>query len=113
MAARKSAHSLKLADYYMGRDRLHRGELTPELRALEHRFREVVDDMAEVLSYHDFRLIASSPGRYILVADIDAAEEVPEQRFTEVIGELERRVLAVLPEVDYCTFYVTPKFAYS
>lgn len=88
-------------------------ELTPELRALEHRFREVVDDMPEVLSYHDFRLIASSPGRYIIVADMDAAEEVPEQRFTEVIGELERRVLAVLPEVDYCTFYVTPKFAYS
>jgi hypothetical protein len=33
MSARKSAPPLKLADYYMGRDRLHRGELTRELRA--------------------------------------------------------------------------------
>lgn len=33
MPARKSAPPLKLADYYMGRDRLHRGELTRELRA--------------------------------------------------------------------------------
>lgn len=33
MAARKSTHSLKLADYYMGRDRLHRQELSRELRA--------------------------------------------------------------------------------
>ncbi len=33
MPARKSAAALKLADYYMGRDQLHRSELTRELRA--------------------------------------------------------------------------------
>jgi len=88
-------------------------EMTPELQSLEHRFRQVVDEMPEVLSYHDFRLVAYSPGRYILVADIDAAEEVPEQLFHEISKELEARVLKILPEVQYCTFYVTPKFAYS
>lgn len=88
-------------------------EMTPELRALEHRFRQVVDEMPEVLSYHDFRLVAHSPGRLILVADIDAAEEVPERDFPEIMKELETRVLKVLPEVEYCSFYVTPKFAYS
>jgi hypothetical protein len=33
MSVRKSAPPLKLADYYMGRDKLHRQELTRELRA--------------------------------------------------------------------------------
>lgn len=33
MTAGKRLLPLKLADYYMGRDRLHRGELTRELRA--------------------------------------------------------------------------------
>ncbi len=33
MPARKSAPPLKLADYYMGRDKPHREELTRELRA--------------------------------------------------------------------------------
>jgi hypothetical protein len=33
MTARKLFPALKLADYYMGRDKLHRGELTRELRA--------------------------------------------------------------------------------
>jgi cation diffusion facilitator family transporter len=88
-------------------------ELTPELKAVEHRFRQVVDEMDEIVSYHDFRLVAFSPGKLILVADIDAAEEIPEKDFPSVAKKLERRVLEVLPEVEYCTFYVTPKFAYS
>ena len=33
MPARTRSPALKLADYYMGRDKLHRGELTRELRA--------------------------------------------------------------------------------
>ncbi len=33
MPVRKRPAALKLADYYMGRDRLHRDELTRELRA--------------------------------------------------------------------------------
>lgn len=33
MTARRRTPVLKLADYYMGRDRLHRAELTRELRA--------------------------------------------------------------------------------
>lgn len=33
MTARKRPPALKLADYYMGRDKLHRSELTRELRA--------------------------------------------------------------------------------
>lgn len=33
MPARKRLPALKLADYYMGRDKLHRSELTRELRA--------------------------------------------------------------------------------
>jgi Peptidase M15 len=33
MAARKRTPTLKLADYYMGRDKLHRAELTRGLRA--------------------------------------------------------------------------------
>lgn len=33
MTARKRPPALKLADYYMGRDKLHRSELTRELRS--------------------------------------------------------------------------------
>lgn len=33
MAAHKTATSLRLSDYYMGRDQLHRAELTRELRS--------------------------------------------------------------------------------
>ncbi len=87
-------------------------EMTPELRAVEHRFRQWwMKWTGPFLS----RLPpgAFSPGKLILVADIDAADEVSERDFPSVAKELERRVLEALPEVEYCTLYVTPKFAYS
>lgn len=87
-------------------------EQTPEIQAMEDVFRTQVQAMPEFLSYHDFRVIAHSDQRVIIVADLNAADDVPEDRYDGVSKELEQRVLGAIPNVAYCSFSVAPKYAY-
>jgi cation diffusion facilitator family transporter len=87
-------------------------EKTPEIQAVEDKLRAQVQGMPEFLSYHDFRVIAHSEKRIIIVADLNAADDVPESRYDELSKDLEQRVLKVIPNVAYCSFSVAPKYAY-
>jgi hypothetical protein len=68
--------------------------------------------MPEIVSYHDFRVVAHSERRIIIIADLNVAEIIPEEEFERLAAELEQRVIRSLPDVAYCSFYVTPKYAY-
>jgi divalent metal cation (Fe/Co/Zn/Cd) transporter len=85
---------------------------TPEIQAVEDTFRAQVQSMPEILSYHDFRVIAHSGQKIIIVADLNAADAVPEEDFERLGKELEQRMFKAVPNVAYCSFYVTPKYAY-
>jgi len=87
-------------------------EKTPEIEAIEGQFSEIIEQDAKIISYHDFRVVAESPELIIILADIDVAEEVPENEFESIAANLEARVMSVISNVAYCGFYVTPKFAY-
>jgi divalent metal cation (Fe/Co/Zn/Cd) transporter len=87
-------------------------EKTPEIQSVEDQFRAQLQSMPEFLSYHDFRVIAHSDKRIILVADLNAADAVPEEDFERLSKALEQRVCHTIPNVAYCSFYVTPKYAY-
>jgi len=87
-------------------------ERSPEVQAVEETFSGIVESFGPILGYHDFRVIGESAERIIVAADIDAAEEIPEREFDRIAEELEARVMERIPNVAYCTFYVTPKFAY-
>jgi len=87
-------------------------EKTPEIQAVEDDFRKLVQEMPGVISYHDFRVVAYSKKRIILIADIDVEEDVPESDFEKVTIELEQRAIEAIPNIAYCSFYVTPKYAY-
>ncbi len=87
-------------------------EKTPEIEAMEEVFRRQVQDIPEILSYHDFRVIAHSNRTVIIVADLNASEEVGESGFAELEKELERRMLKAVPDVAYCSFTISPKYAY-
>jgi cation diffusion facilitator family transporter len=88
-------------------------EKTPQIEAIETRFRAIVAQNPKITGYHDFRVIAESEARIIIVADVDVAEEVPESEFETITRDLEAQVKADIPNVAYSSFYVTPKFAYS
>jgi cation diffusion facilitator family transporter len=87
-------------------------EKTPEVLAVEAQFKEIVEEIPRITGYHDFRVVAESPERIIIVADIDVAEEVPEAEFESVASDLASQVKATIPNVAYSQFYVTPKFSY-
>ena len=87
-------------------------ERTPEIEAVESGFRGRVDEDTRITGYHDFRVIAESEKRIVIVADIDVREEIPESDFEEIARALEERILKAIPNVAYCSFYVTPKFSY-
>jgi cation diffusion facilitator family transporter len=87
-------------------------EKTPEIQAVEDRFREQVKAMPEILSYHDFRVVAHSDRRIIIIADLNVEDTIPEAEFEHLAAELEQRVIQSVPNVAYCSFYVTPKYAY-
>ncbi len=87
-------------------------EKTPAIKAIETQFREIVAEDPRITGYHDFRVAAESQERIIIVADIDAAEHVPEKEFGSIALDLEARAKNAILDVAYCTFYVTPRFAY-
>jgi cation diffusion facilitator family transporter len=87
-------------------------EKTPEVQAVEDQFKKIVERIPHITGYHDFRVIAESSERIIIVADIDVAEEVPEAEFEVVAKDLESQVKATIPNIAYSQFYVTPKFSY-
>jgi len=87
-------------------------EHTPETLAIEQEFKGIVDEMPSIIDYHDFRIIADSPERMIIVADIDVTEETPELQYESIASALQSRVKERIPNVSYCSFYITPRFAY-
>jgi len=87
-------------------------EYTPEIKAIEDRFRKITETMPEILTYHDFRVIAESRKKRIIVADIDVGEDVPETEFGRIAGDLNHKASTGIENIAYCQFYVTPKFAY-
>lgn len=87
-------------------------EMSPEIQAIEDKFRQITKTLPQIISYHDFRVVAGTGGRIIIVADIDLDEDVPEDKFKLISKELEKQVKKEINHVIYCNFYITPKFAY-
>lgn len=87
-------------------------EMSPEIEAVESRFREIVSEDPRITGFHDFRVVSGSEEKIIIVADIDVNEDVPESEFDEIAADLEKRTHRMVPNLAYCSFYVTPKFAY-
>ena len=87
-------------------------ERTPEVLAIEDQFKKVMGVFPEIIAYHDFRLVAESKTRIILVADIDVREDVAEEEFEDIALRLEEAVMENIANMAYCSFYITPKFAY-
>lgn len=87
-------------------------EKTPEIEAIENLFKDLVSREPQITGYHDFRVVAASEKERIIVADLDVREDIPNSEFKEIIGTLEAEALKFIPDLAYCSFYVTPKFAY-
>ena len=87
-------------------------EMTPEMQAIEDKFKNIVKTFPQIVSYHDFRVVAGTRGRIIIVADIDLKEEIAEENFGQISKDLGIQVKKEIPHVLYCNFYITPKFSY-
>ncbi len=87
-------------------------ERTPQIQAIEDRFKEILKAFPQIVGYHDFRVVAGTVERIIIVADIDLIEEMTEDRFSQISKDLEVNVKKEIQNVIYCSFYITPKFAY-
>ena len=87
-------------------------EHTPGTQSIEHTFKGVVDATPAILAYHDFRIVAQSEELIIIVADINVAEDTPEKDYPSIQAELDTRVKDAIPNIAYCSFYITPRFAY-
>lgn len=87
-------------------------EKSPEIRAIEEKFESTIREFPRIVAYHDFRIVAHSKDQILIVADIDVQQEVPETEFGGIAKKLESRVIKKIPNVLYCSFYITPKYAY-
>jgi divalent metal cation (Fe/Co/Zn/Cd) transporter len=87
-------------------------EKTPEIEAIEDQFRRILEIFPQIIDYHDFRVIAESPERIIIVSDIDVSEDVVESEFSKIAKDLESELRKIISNIAYCQFYITPKFAY-
>ncbi len=87
-------------------------EMTPEIQAIEDRFNEILKGFPQIVNYHDFRVVSATLEKIIIVADIDLVEETTEDKFSQISKELAAHVMKEIQNVAYCSFYITPKFAY-
>ncbi len=87
-------------------------EKTSEVIAIEDKFKKVLASFPEIIDYHDFRVVAASEEKIVLVADIDVKEDVSESEFEKITNDLETRSMQEIPNITYCRYYITPKFAY-
>ena len=87
-------------------------EMAPEIQAIEGRFKETLKSFLQIVSYHDFRVVAGTQGKIIIVADIDLAEDVNDDESGRISKNLETYVKKEIQNVLYCSFYITPKFSY-
>ena len=87
-------------------------ERTEEVQEIENKFRGILAEFPQVTAYHDFRVIAHSNDTIIIVADLDAADDVPEDHFEEFASAIEKRTGREIPNLAYASFRVTPPFSY-
>lgn len=87
-------------------------EMTPEIQAIEDKFKKILKTFLQIVSYHDFRVVAGTQGRVIIVADIDLAEDVNVDETGRISKNLETLVKKEIQNILYCSFYITPKFSY-
>lgn len=87
-------------------------EKTPEIQAIEDKFRDIVKGFPSIVGYHDFRVIAESVGKRIIVADIDVNEDIPESDYSRINNQVSSKIHEEIPDIAYCHFYITPKYAY-
>jgi cation diffusion facilitator family transporter len=87
-------------------------EMSPEIKAIEDSFKQIVKKFPEIVSYHDFRVVAGTKERVIVVADIDLREDINEDKFSQISRDLGVQVKKEINNVLYSNFYITPKFSY-
>jgi len=87
-------------------------EKTPETQAIEDEFQKIISENPEALRYHDFRVVAESNHRHILVADIDMDPDIPESKYKSVLNKIKIDVNKRIKKIAYCSLYITPKYAY-
>ena len=87
-------------------------EMTPEIEAIEEEFKQVLKAFPQIVSYHDFRVVAGTQGKNIIIADIDLAEDVHGDESDRIPKDLEVQVKKEIEDVLYCHLYITPKFSY-
>lgn len=85
---------------------------TAEVIEIENKFKAVLKEDSRIKSYHEFRTVAETENTIIIVADIDAEYDIPESQFSDIAEKLEKRAMEKIPELSYCSFYITPIFAY-
>ena len=85
---------------------------TEEVIAIEKQFTLATAGDSRIKGFHDFRVISETENTILIVADIDAEYHVPESEFDDIAKSLEMRIIKMIPNLSYCSFYVTPKFAY-
>ncbi|MDR4505617.1 MAG: cation diffusion facilitator family transporter [Candidatus Scalindua sp.] len=87
-------------------------EKSPKIQALEERFKEIVNAFSQIVGYHDFRVVHGNDDKVILVADIDLKEDVLSESYDQISEEFEAQIKKEIQDIQYCSFYITPKFSY-
>ncbi len=105
----------KLREVFGGEAVCHTDPLlkkSPEIQAMEDRFKQILKAFPKIVSYHAFRVVAYSKEKFIIIADIVIDRDVPDNEFDEITKALEAEVKRNIDNIAYCSFYITPKFAY-
>ena len=87
-------------------------ERTQEVKKVEAQFQKALDNFTEILEYHDFRIVSKSSETIIIVADLDASEDVSEDEFPNIEKQIEEKLHEHVPDLAYACLRITPPYSY-
>lgn len=86
--------------------------LTPALAEVERRLRAIVAEMPQIKGCHDFRVVAHSEGKIIIIADISVDGALGDEERETLLEQLRQRAAGEFPEMAYSAFSLASRFSY-
>ncbi len=85
---------------------------SPETEAVEARFKAFLARFPAARAYHDFRIVAHSEGKTIIIADLDVDRSLPDPARESILEEVRKSAAKAFPELAYPVFSLTSRFSY-
>lgn len=87
-------------------------EMTPEVAAVEEKLKTIINGIPSIKAYHDFRVVAHSRDKIIIIADLEVDRELSDEERSSALTALRQKAEEEFPNLAYPVFNLTSRFSF-